>query len=134
MPSVISPQSVILAAAMAVSGAVVFLSLYRQKTSPTNPLPGTPHLHSSKQPLRSCLSSVGKRDERDRKTKKKKKRVQFSDDVMATRRKTENFKRERKSMRIDKSCRTEIRGMPANRVALYNGILRDRIHRIECSK
>lgn len=26
-----------------------------------------------------------------------------------------------------------VRGMPANRVALYNGILQDRLHRMACS-
>ncbi|TYI72189.1 hypothetical protein E1A91_D07G043300v1 [Gossypium mustelinum] len=59
--------------------------------------------HPSQQVLRSCISSGKKRE------KKKKKKVHFAEDVMEPR-------------------GDGLQGgeMPANRVALYHGILRDR--------
>ncbi|GAB4842074.1 hypothetical protein Ancab_012034 [Ancistrocladus abbreviatus] len=130
MSSVLKSQTMILAAAMAVSGTVILLSLCRQKISTS--FTQNQNAHSSKQPpLRSCLSSDGKRKD------KKKKRVQFAEDVKETSSETEAFKKQgRKAMKMRKSCREQIkgiRGMPPNRIALYNGILRDRLHRIECS-
>lgn len=85
---------------------------------------------------------------RERK-KKKKKRVKFSENVMVKEeevrdnnitnkenREEQGKKQNRASIKNNK-CRnetTETRGsgMPANRIALYNGILRDRVHRMAC--
>lgn len=67
--------------------------------------------------------------------------MHFAEDVIDSCKDGEEFRRQlnrhslkssnSKSMAQRKSCngagRTEIRGMPANRVALYNGILRDRV-------
>jgi len=69
-------------------------------------------------------------------TKKNKKKVSFEESVKEVREKSEVAKREkqRKRNRVHSSCRSETtktRGIPANRMALYNGILRDRVHRIE---
>ncbi|GAB4850079.1 hypothetical protein Ancab_029377 [Ancistrocladus abbreviatus] len=133
MPSALNSQTVILAATMAVSGTIIILSLRQQKssTSPSTQFTKNQIPHSAKQPLRSCLSSDGKRKE------KKKKRVHFAEDVKEKSKGTETFKKEGKeARRMRKSCREEIKGnqgMPGNRIALYSGILRDRLHRLECS-
>ena len=69
-------------------------------------------------------------EEKKREKGKTKKKVKFADSV-----KKEG--RERKEVkRVSNNCRDETSdwvGMPANRVALYNGILRERVHRTECS-
>lgn len=71
------------------------------------------------------------------KKKKKKKKVQFADNVKEAA-ETEEPKQRRKKNRVvpSNSYRqheetSEIPKMPANRIALYNGILRDRFHRME---
>ncbi|XVF74731.1 hypothetical protein PTKIN_Ptkin13bG0135400 [Pterospermum kingtungense] len=125
--SSICSQGLVLATAMVVSSTVIFLTFSRQKTLPPPPPP--------KQTLRSCLSSEGKRRE------KKKKKVQFAENVKETNgngkeyRKVPNKKKlitaGGRSRKADRFCRNE---MPANRIALYNGILRDRVHRMECSR
>ncbi|GAB2293618.1 hypothetical protein Dimus_027831 [Dionaea muscipula] len=128
-----SSQSIFIAtaAAMAVSGAVILLSLSRQRTSPSLAAATTTtsqfHQTQNHPPLRSCLSSDGKRKER-----RTQKRVKFAEDV-----KEKSGKAAKKEQRR-RPCRSEvpaavIHGMPANRVALYHGILRDRVYRIQCS-
>ncbi|XWS20425.1 hypothetical protein CRYUN_Cryun31cG0100000 [Craigia yunnanensis] len=82
---------------MVVSSTVIFLTFSRLK-----------NVSPPKQTLRSCLSSEGKK--RD---KKKKKKVQFA----------ENVKETSDNEEVNGFCRNE---MPANWIALYNGILRDR--------
>lgn len=73
-------------------------------------------------------------DEKKKERKKKKKKVRFAADVKEPRGNGDEFrmktKRTRKSSPVERSCRSEI---PANRVALYSGILRDRANRMECS-
>ncbi|KAI9126079.1 hypothetical protein K1719_003497 [Acacia pycnantha] len=129
-----SSQGVVLAAATAaVSGTVLLLALRLQKS-----LQFPVHHDSSPPTLRSCISS-STADEK-KKNKKKKKRVHFAEDVVvSSRTRTEEQKVEaRRNYRESKSERKvrrsfshggieENRGMPANRVALYNGILRDRM-------
>ncbi|XWS16445.1 hypothetical protein CRYUN_Cryun34aG0088100 [Craigia yunnanensis] len=124
MSSGICSQGLVLATAMVVSSTVIFLTFSRQK-----------NLSPPKQTLRSCLSS-----ERKKRDKKKKKKVQFAENVKETSGNGEEYRKEQKkkliaatagrSRKIDRFCRNE---MPANRIALYNGILRDRVHKIECS-
>ncbi|EOY25799.1 hypothetical protein QUC31_011785 [Theobroma cacao] len=123
MSSGICSQGLVLATAMVVSSTVIFLTFSRQKTLPP-----------SKQTLRSCLSSEGKRRGR------KKKKVQFAENVKDTSGNGEEYRKEQnkkliaatagRSRKVDRFCRNE---MPENRIALYNGILRDRVHRMECS-
>ncbi|KAE8656950.1 phospholipase D family protein [Hibiscus syriacus] len=112
-----SQGGLVLATAMVVSSTVIFLTLSRQK----NLLP-------PKQSLRSCLSSSeGKR--RD----KKKKKVQFAENVKETNGNGEKYRKEQRKKLIaetDRFCRNE---MPPNRIALYNGILRDRVHKMQSS-
>ena len=74
--------------------------------------------------------------------KNKKKRVHFAEDVVDPRGDGEEFRRQHSSAIVaSNSCSSPVtklkkrggdtmrknRGMPANRAALYNGILRDRV-------
>ncbi|XP_065867323.1 uncharacterized protein [Euphorbia lathyris] len=120
----LSSQAVVLGAAMAVSSTVLFIAFSKHKTFPSRPT--TPN-------LRSCLSSDEKRKE---KSKKKKKRVKFAENVKDTKGNGEEYRKgkEKDSItKIDRICRNDINKIPANRLALYNGILRDRVHRPQCS-
>jgi hypothetical protein len=68
--------------------------------------------------------------------KKNKKKVRFEEGVKETREKSEVMMKEkqRKRNRVKSNCRNEtqkIRGMPANRITLYKGILRERVYRME---
>ncbi|GLU22091.1 hypothetical protein SLE2022_381880 [Rubroshorea leprosula] len=124
-------SGVVLAAAMVVSSTVIFLAFSRQKILPSpNPT------------LRSCLSS----DEKKRQRKKKK--VHFAENVKETSGNGKEYRRKHERKSVEKAAaaaaaaattRTTVvesicrKDMPANRIALYNGILRDRGHRIQCS-
>ncbi|XVF88369.1 hypothetical protein PTKIN_Ptkin19aG0045200 [Pterospermum kingtungense] len=134
MASILSSQGVALATAMAVSGTVILLAFRLQKSFPLDQIPQASH---QEQVLRSCISSEGKKRE-----KKKKKKVHFAEDVMDPRGDGEEFRRQVKNFGVkigsgsNNSSSAELkkiggvkdRGvMPANRVALYNGILRDRV-------
>ncbi|KAL2338379.1 hypothetical protein Fmac_012825 [Flemingia macrophylla] len=112
MSSMISAQGVAVATAMAVSGTVILLALRLQKSLHEMPPPSPP----PPPPLRSCISSGRK--------KAKKKRVHFAKDVVESRRDGEEF---RKKIHSFKPKAPSKPGIPANRVALYNGILRDRV-------
>ncbi|XP_061359818.1 uncharacterized protein LOC133303865 [Gastrolobium bilobum] len=130
-------QGLVLTTAMLVSSTVLYLAFSRQKIHG-----GNPDSHdddsSNKQILRSCLYSEEKKRERKMmKKKKKKKKVQFADNVKEAIETSElGMKEQRKQNRVSSNCRhqtPEIRRIPENRIALYNGILRDRVHRMECS-
>ncbi|XP_059635106.1 uncharacterized protein LOC132277304 [Cornus florida] len=129
MASILTCQGVVLATAMAVSGTVILLAFRLQKSLPTTQFTINPIPQSSQPIQRSCISS----DHDGKKREKKKKRVHFAEDVMDPRGNSEEFRRQRSgnsncsssSSRL-KESRTA-RGMPANRMALYNGILRDRV-------
>ncbi|GMI82048.1 hypothetical protein like AT1G52565 [Hibiscus trionum] len=121
-----SQGGLVLATAMVVSSTVIFLTLSRQKTLPP-----------PKQSLRSCLSSS-----EGKKRDKKKKRVQFAENVKERNGNGEEYRKEQRkkliaetaggSTKVDRFCRNE---MPPNRIALYNGILRDRVrvHKMQTS-
>ncbi|XP_027342595.1 uncharacterized protein LOC113855241 [Abrus precatorius] len=128
-------QGLVLTTAMLVSSTVLYLAFSTQKTTPSFLIHWNSHFHdSNKGTLRSCLYS----EEKKRKRKKKKKKVQFADNVKESRETSEvgSIEKQRKQNGVSNNCRqetSETSGMPANRIALYNGILRDRVHRIQCS-
>ncbi|XP_054792024.1 uncharacterized protein LOC129321005 isoform X2 [Prosopis cineraria] len=127
--SAMTSQGVVFATAMALSGTVILIALRLQKSLP--PLLHTPH--SSPPVLRSCISSERKKGQ------KKKKRVHFAEDVVDSRTDGQEFRRKHRvshssvcsnsEVKVEETCNgvSEVRGMPANRKALYNGILRDRV-------
>ncbi|KAK9211317.1 hypothetical protein WN943_000692 [Citrus x changshan-huyou] len=107
----------VLATAMAaVSGTVILLAFRLQKPS---------EIPQSQQVLRSCICSDG-----NKKRERKKKRVHFAEDVVDPRGNGDEFRKQhvvKKASSSSSSSRFKTSGgMPANRVALYNGILRDR--------
>ncbi|XP_045830433.1 uncharacterized protein LOC123921799 [Trifolium pratense] len=150
MSSIITSQGAVFATAMAVSGTVILLALRLQKSLPPTQF-SLHEIPSSSSPtpiLRSCISSD------EKKTKKKKKRVHFAEDVMDSCKDGEEYRKQHQQQqqqqhgtnntmnntkhslkinsksKVSKNCNggNENRGMPANRVALYNGILRDRVN------
>ncbi|CAK9147115.1 unnamed protein product [Ilex paraguariensis] len=143
MSSILTSQGAVLAtAAVAVSGTVLLLAFRLQKSLPTtqfsiNSIPQSP----PSGPPRSCISSDGKRRE------KKKKRVHFAEDVLDPignsdeYRKLQSSNNSHRNTSVSKSSTTTFknsekvqRRMPANRLALYNGILRNRVlHRVAYS-
>ncbi|XP_006364212.1 uncharacterized protein [Solanum tuberosum] len=126
MSSMLGSQGFVLATAMAVSaGTVILLDLFRVKYF---------HLsdqqHDHKQILKSCLSSAGKNKD---KTRKKNKKVQFAADVKISSGNGEEYRRKQMRKFTEsriKSCGNEIVGIPGNRMALYTGILKDRVQRM----
>eukprot|EP00268_Persea_americana_P026053 TRINITY_DN25423_c0_g1_i1.p2 TRINITY_DN25423_c0_g1~~TRINITY_DN25423_c0_g1_i1.p2 ORF type:complete len:122 (+),score=21.50 TRINITY_DN25423_c0_g1_i1:246-611(+) len=120
MSSLLSSQAMVLATAMAVSGTVILFLCKQDPFSATqlvlgqNPTP--PSLN-----LRSCISSQEIRRE------KRKKRVHFADDVI------EPIRREKEEIRRVDGDRGVLPTMPANRMTLYNGILQDRLQRMQYS-
>ncbi|KAI3920356.1 hypothetical protein MKX01_000695 [Papaver californicum] len=123
------------ATAMAVSGTVIILAICRPKL--TLSVSEFPTKSDNPQNLRSCISSEEKKRE-----KKMKKRVHFAEDVVDPVGNSKDFRRDHKKSsssfkKNDQDCgrsqQGKVRGIPPNRMALYNGILRDREHRMTCS-
>ncbi|KAK3002513.1 hypothetical protein RJ639_021425 [Escallonia herrerae] len=144
--SSMSPSNgVVLATAMAVSGTVILLAMRLQKSLTTTTEAAaaatttttTQFLISPvQQPPapRSCISPDG------RKREKKKKKVHFAQDVVDTRGSSEEFRRRLRTSNGTSSLHSSLkngrkmRDMPANRMALYNGMLKDRVlHRVAYS-
>ncbi|KAI8544318.1 hypothetical protein RHMOL_Rhmol08G0287100 [Rhododendron molle] len=129
MSSMLASPGLVLATAMAVSGTVIFLALRRERNfPPTHFLANQDSRPATKPVLRSCLCSDGKKRER-----KNKKRVQFAASVKDQTGDGEEYRKEHgksPASGIQGSCRG---GSQANRVALYSGILRDRVQHLECS-
>ncbi|KAG6769349.1 hypothetical protein POTOM_024980 [Populus tomentosa] len=122
MSSMLCSQGVVLATAMAVSGTVILLAFRLQKSlPPSGQFPIDLHHRipqSSRQALRSCISPEDVVDPRG--------------DGQEFRRQHEAIFLSQNSCSSSSSTSTEFkkngqqRRMPANRAALYNGILRDR--------
>ncbi|CAN1120510.1 hypothetical protein LINPERHAP2_LOCUS239 [Linum perenne] len=150
MSSMLCSQGVAVATAMAVSGTVILLALRLQKSLPTaqfslhnhhsSPISSRCSTPSTPLPLRSCISSDGKKSN---KRSKKNKKVHFADDVVEPRGNGEEFRRQycnaiaaakmkrcsddsAPRSRRKSSSTSRDRGIPANRLALYSGIIRDR--------
>ncbi|CAL9101949.1 hypothetical protein MUK42_25674 [Musa troglodytarum] len=130
-PSLITSHGVALATAVAVSGAMILLAICRQKpfSAALNRSPTPPWCHP-----RSCMSSSeGRKRERANRKQQRKKRVQFAAEVEELGGSSHD-ETAAELARPPRAERQEARGMPANRVALYNGILRDRVmQRAACS-
>nr|GMD10531.1 uncharacterized protein LOC109164651 [Ipomoea batatas]GME00909.1 uncharacterized protein LOC109164651 [Ipomoea batatas]GME00913.1 uncharacterized protein LOC109164651 [Ipomoea batatas] len=133
----LSSQGLVLATAMAVSaGTIIILDLLRDKYFPQNQQ-SFPEKHRI---LRSCLTSSasgGDRNKESEKKSKKKKRVHFAEDVKDTigngeeyRRQFETVNNQRRRCSFGNAGNKE---MPENRAALYAGVLRDRVQRMEYS-
>ncbi|CAL9220994.1 unnamed protein product [Arabidopsis halleri] len=130
-----SNGTVVIATAMVCSSTALFLAMARQfhgNHQTSKVLDQTP-----RPILRSCLSS-----EETRKQRKRIKKVRFADNVKDTKGNGEEYRRRELNRRsvpepVTKPGKTgsmcRISTMPANRMALYNGILRDRDHRVQCS-
>ncbi|GMH30694.1 hypothetical protein Nepgr_032537 [Nepenthes gracilis] len=129
----ISPQVVVVVATAmaAISGTVILFALKFQK-SPPQQRPQPSHQSQVNPIPRPCISSEssGKK-----KTKTKTKRVRFAEDVVDKTGGNEFFrKRQRQPQRLSggnpssKLTKTvKVNGIPPNRTALYNSILRDRV-------
>ncbi|PRQ50669.1 hypothetical protein RchiOBHm_Chr2g0135861 [Rosa chinensis] len=120
MSPVLSSQGLVLATAMAISSTFVFLAFSRKQTLPPEPQNATKQSPT----LRSCLSSG------DKKRDGKKKKVRFAENVEEEKMVERVMESSTSSKRVEQSCRNQI---PQNRVALYNGIRRDRVQRMACS-
>ncbi|GJR44850.1 hypothetical protein Tco_0212140 [Tanacetum coccineum] len=126
-------HGMVLATAMAAVSGTVILLAFRLQKSPT----GATKFVTTHNP-RPCISIDGK------KKVKKKKKVHFAEDVMEPSGNGEEFRKRLESKNLQK-LRTNLSlvkdeggkkkiNMPANRVALYTGILRDRsVHRFAYS-
>ncbi|KAI7727677.1 hypothetical protein M8C21_031630 [Ambrosia artemisiifolia] len=140
MSSILASNGVVLATAMA-AGTAIFIAFCLQKP-PTTTVSAAPFAVVHRP--RPCINSDGKK-----KVKKKMKKVRFAEDVMEPRGNGDEFRRRLKSKRIhqnrnfltmfeneggqSKHLRNS-KGLPANRMALYSGILRDRgVHRVAYS-
>ncbi|KAA0050175.1 hypothetical protein IC582_003937 [Cucumis melo] len=128
MSSMMNSQGMALATAMAaVSGTVILLSFCIQKTIP---------IHQFSPPtLRSCFPSESSK--KKKKQNNHKKRVHFAKDVVDPIGNGEDFRRQHEiAYNNNYSSSSPAQNpptaavdprMPANRVALYNGIMRDRV-------
>ncbi|KAJ0960327.1 hypothetical protein J5N97_001845 [Dioscorea zingiberensis] len=146
MSSLVGTHGMALATAMAVSGTVILFALCRPRpvmaATAQNPT-------SKKLGLRPCIYSSGAGS---KKMKKKKKRVRFAEDVVvefeaegrgSSSSSSDEYEYEfdygygydgEEYHEYDAHVEEEVQRMPANRVALYNGILQARMQqRIPCS-
>ncbi|XP_026453000.1 uncharacterized protein LOC113353693 isoform X2 [Papaver somniferum] len=133
-----SSHGVAFATAMAVSGTVIILAICRSPKL-TLSVSEFPNKSDDPQNLRSCISSEKKKRE-----KKMKKRVHFAEDVVDPIGNSKDLRRVHKRSsssssfkKNDQDCgrsqQEKVRGIPPNRLALYNGIMRDREQRMTSS-
>ncbi|RRT62449.1 hypothetical protein B296_00025357 [Ensete ventricosum] len=123
--SLITSHGLALATAVAVSGAVILLAVCRQKhfSAALDRSSTPPWCHP-----RSCMSSSeGRKREKANGKQQRRKRVQFAAEVEELGGSSRNETPAELARPPRGERRGEARGMPANRVALYNGILRDRV-------
>ncbi|KVI01319.1 uncharacterized protein LOC112501263 [Cynara cardunculus var. scolymus] len=130
MSSIFASNGMVLATAMAAVSGTVLLLAFRLQKQPTTAVAGAAKFSVTHHP-RPCISIDGKK-----KVKKKKKKVHFAEDVMEPSGNGEEFRKRLQSknfnkMRTSSSLFKDEGGkkkivMPANRMALYAGILRDR--------
>ncbi|KAG9450422.1 hypothetical protein H6P81_010387 [Aristolochia fimbriata] len=152
MSSLLTSQGMALATAMAVSGTVIIFALCRPKPLFDARFAVHHDSPSAARNLRSCIAS-GERNMR--RWKKKKKRVHFADHLVeavkliAYEDKNEEEEEEEEGQGYENedgeyetgsgfegvriSRKDQGGRMPANRLALYNGILQDRLQRMTCS-
>ncbi|MFS7982191.1 hypothetical protein Hanom_Chr10g00959861 [Helianthus anomalus] len=138
MSSILASNGMVLATAMAaVSGTVLLLAFHLQKQPDAAGHFSIIHHHHHPRP---CISSDGKKRE------KKNKKVHFAEDVMEPSGNGEEFRKRLQSKNLgqnrtfsstlkveggQKKIVRNYEGLPANRLALYSGILRDRgVHRV----
>ncbi|RWW31025.1 hypothetical protein GW17_00004371 [Ensete ventricosum] len=122
--SLITSHGLALATAVAVSGAVILLAVCRPKhfSAALDRSSTPPWCHP-----RSCMSSSeGRKREKANGKQQRRKRVQFAAEVEELGGSSRNETPAELARSPRGERRGEARGMPANRVALYNGILRDR--------
>ncbi|EYU23013.1 hypothetical protein ABFS82_11G044900 [Erythranthe guttata] len=142
MASILSSQGVVLATAVAVSGATVILLAIRLQKSP----PSTHHhFPLLPPPSRGGAISSDEKMKKEKKNKKKKKRVHFAEDVVDPVGNSDEYRKLHSNKYLNLNLNLnklpllkkngKIEEMPANRMALYNGILRDRrsLHRVAYS-
>ncbi|RCV22456.1 hypothetical protein SETIT_4G222200v2, partial [Setaria italica] len=114
----------IAATAMALSGTLVLFSICRAKQPPHLQVPSSSAAGAGAPSprLRPCLSSSEKRKKREKARRGGEKRVRFADDVVDN------------GAASASSPRAAAAAMPANREALYRGMLRGRsMLRVSCS-
>ncbi|XP_076912148.1 uncharacterized protein LOC143570366 [Bidens hawaiensis] len=135
MSSILASNGMVLATAMAAVSGTVLLLAFRLKQPDAGDFSVIHHHHHHH--LRPCISSDGKKRE------KKNKKVHFAEDVMEPSGNGEEFRRRLQSKSFGQNSSTlkdegvkrktvrNYEGIPANRLALYSGMLRDRgVHRV----
>ncbi|KAL7594047.1 hypothetical protein Lser_V15G33074 [Lactuca serriola] len=130
MSSIFASNGMVLATAMAAVSGTVILLAFRFQKQPTTAVAGATKFSITNHP-RPCISIGG-----TKKRVKKKKKVHFAEDVMEPNGNGEEFRKRLQSKNFnklstissllkDEGSKKKI-SMPANRMALYAGILRDR--------